>query len=143
MEEELEQEQQETNRVHRPYKVMEGDLINVRRKDIVGRNGQPYIFYFVNLSEKMKDEEKRYFPKEVYFKKGVTLLDNTKIKVLNFFEKVRPNNQDKYHPIWGIFITEFEVIEEPNYYEEQDNIESYQGLSESEESNIGLIDPSW
>ena len=34
----MEQEEQVEERVHRPYKVMEGDKIVVRRKDIIGKN---------------------------------------------------------------------------------------------------------
>ena len=36
----------------------------------------------------------------------------------------------RYYPVWGLFINEFEVVDEPNYYEMQNDIEDYQGANE-------------
>ena len=132
--------EEEKEMIHRPYKLMEGDSVYVRRNDIVSKNGKPYVFYSINLAQKNSEGKKDYFKKEVYFKTGVELNDKTKIKVLNMYERARENGKDKYHPIWGIFINEFEVIEEPNYFEEEDKIEGWQGLSDDDSE---IIDPNW
>ena len=125
----MEEEQtKKEERTHRPYKVMEGDLLFVKRRDGVGKSGVPYTFYYANLPEKEKDGSKTYYQKPLNFRNGVALTDGTKIRVLNMFEKVRSNPLDKYHPIWSLFITEFEIVDEPSYYEEQTDIENYQGL---------------
>lgn len=146
MEEELEQEAE--GREHRPYKIMEGDVVTVRRQDVVSRNGQPFTFYSVSLSQNVISKRegetfREYYKKDLYFKNGVDLVDNTKIKIIDMFEKGRPNPRDKYSTIWGIFVKEFEIVEEPNYYQEQDDIETYQTLAGKEESEMKLIDPSW
>ena len=56
--------------------------------------------------------------------------NDTRIKILNMFEKARPNQRDKYQPIWGLFINDFETIDTPNYIEQQDNLEDYQGIND-------------
>jgi hypothetical protein len=134
----MEQEEQVEERVHRPYKVMEGDKIVVRRKDIIGKNGEPYSFYSTNLQVKV-GEKKYAFKKELGFRKGVSLDDGTMIKVVEMFEKARFNPNDKYYPMWGLFINEFEICEEPNYFEEeQNNIDTYQGNNETDDV---IVDP--
>ncbi len=134
----MEEEQIEQERVHRPYRIMEGDKIIVRRRDIIGKNGEPYMFYSTNLQ--MKVGEKKYaFKKELNFRKDVSLDDGTMIKVVDMFERARFNPNDKYYPIWGLFINEFEICEEPNYLEQQQaNIDTYQGNNDDEDT---IVDP--
>ena len=130
MEEELEQEEQ---KIHRPYKIMEGDTVFIKRNDVVSKTGIPYTFYSINIPIKL-GEKKENFKKEIQFKPGVDLKDNTKIKILNMFEKVRINQHDRFNPIWGIYINDFEIIDEPNYYEMQNELEDYQSSDEINET---------
>lgn len=127
MEEGLQEGQEE--REFRPYKIMPNDCVYVRRNDVVSSDGVPYTFYYINIPVKKKGKAIQ-FKKEIQFKEEVSLLDNTKIRLINFSEKVRMDKQMKYYPVWGLFINEFEVIDEPNYYEMQNDIEDYQGANE-------------
>lgn len=137
MEEELEQEEQ---KVHRAYKIMEGDTVFIKRDDIVSKTGIPYTFYSINIPIKI-GEKKENYKKEIQFKQGVDLKDNTKIKILNMFEKVRINQRDRFTPVWGLFINDFEIVDEPNYYEMQNEFEDYQSSDELNED--GIVEVNW
>ena len=67
------------------------------------------------------------FKKELSFKAGVEIEDGTRIKVIDFFEDARLDKNNKYYPIWKLYILDFEVVQEASAYRtEQDEIESYQ-----------------
>lgn len=120
-------EEETTNEVSkRPYKIMLGDEIIVHRNDIiVGEN--EYTFYHTMLKKKDKEGKDIFLKKELSFKAGADIADGTKIKVLDFFEDARPNKNDKYNPIWRLFILDYEIIQEAGAYRtEQDEIASYQ-----------------
>ena len=130
----MEEETKEEKKEHRSYKIMEGDTIFVRRTDIVSGAGKPYTFYHTVIANKNGEGKKEYFRKVLNFKKNVVLEDNTRIKILGMFETVRHNPKDSKHPIWGLFISEFDVIDEPNYFQDkQSDIEEYQDLGIDEE----------
>lgn len=137
----VDEEEREKQTFHKPYKIMEGDTVCVKRTDIVSKVGRPYTFYSLNIQVKNKDGEKEQFKKEIQFKQGVDLKDNTKIKIISMFEKVRNDPHTKYYPVWGLFINDFEIIDEPNYYEMQDEIENYQNYGEVNED--GIVEANW
>lgn len=91
----------------RHYKVEAGDVVTVKRQDY----GQ-YTFYKVSLQQKMYDGTKKYFDKNIAFAKGVDIPDKTQIRIKDFFETIRENPKDAYNPIFGLFIKEYEVVEE-------------------------------
>lgn len=92
-----------------PYKVMIGDEIMVFRSEFNGK-----AFYKAQFTKTNWDKTKSKFYKELRFKKGVDLPNNTLIKVVDMFEDVRENKNDKYNPIWSLFITEFEYMDKPD-----------------------------
>lgn len=145
MEEDLyEDEEDREKKFHKPYKIMEGDTVIVRRNDIVSKTGVPYTFYSVNITSKNAKGEKEQYKKEIQFKSGISVQDNTKIKILSMFEKVRNDPHTRYYPVWGIFIEDFEIVDEPNYYEMQNEIENYQNVGANAEINDdGLVEVSW
>ena len=136
----VDEEEREKQNFHKPYKVMEGDSVFVRRTDVVSKSGVPYTFYSINIPVKV-GEKKEQFKKEIQFKQGVDLKDNTKIKIISMFEKVRNDPHTRYYPVWGLFISDFEIIDEPNYYEMQNEIEDYQSLGEANED--GIVEANW
>ncbi len=89
----------------RRYKVNVGDVFMIFRSDNSG-----YVNYKLSIKNKKYDGTEEYFYKEVRFKKDVIIENRTKIKIKDFFEIVRENKNDKYNPIWGIFITDFEIV---------------------------------
>lgn len=136
-------EEEEKQQNHRPYRVMEGDTVVIRRTDIVSKAGVPYIFYHINIPVKISGKTQQ-FKKEIQFKKEVSIQDNTKIKILGMFEKVRNDPHTKYYPVWGLFINDFEIVNEPNYYEMQNTIEDYQNIGANAEINEdGLVEVDW
>lgn len=138
------EEEQVEQKAHRPYRVMEGDAVFVRRTDIVSKTGVPYTFYYINIQIKNTKGEKEQFKKEIQFKQGVSVEDNTKIKILDMFEKVRNDPHTKYYPVWGLFINDFEILDEPNYYEMQNEVENYQNVGNNATINDdGLVEVDW
>lgn len=138
MEEEKEVEENEQSdlvkpyEITHPYKIMAGDIVTIRSKTIESK-GKQYTFYHVEVPAKTQNNTKIYYKKEVSFKKDVSLEDRTRIKINSLFEAARYNPIDKFNPIWKIVITDYEVIEEPNYYElQQKEIEDYQPSTEEE-----------
>jgi len=120
-------EEEEKKEVSRhPYKIMFGDEIIVHRNDIISGENQ-YTFYHTVIKKKMKNGKDLMFKKELSFKAGVELEDGTRIKVIDFFEDARLDKNNKYYPIWKLYILDFEVVQEASAYRtEQDEIESYQ-----------------
>lgn len=87
------------------YKIMPNDDVMVFKNEYGGN-----IFYKVRITKKNYDNTKSYFYKNVRFKKDVELEDRTIIKILDMFEDVRENKNDKYNAIWELFITDFEIL---------------------------------
>jgi len=138
------EEEQVEQKIHRPYRIMEGDAVFVRRNDVVSKTGVPYTFYYINIQIKNAKGEKEQFKKEIQFKQGVSVEDNTKIKILDMFEKVRNDPHTKYYPVWGLFINDFEILDEPNYYEMQNEVENYQNVGNNATINDdGLVEIDW
>ena len=101
-------------------------------------NGQ--VFYNILVKQKNFDgtESKYYIP--VTFKKGVSLDNETDIKIISGVENLRVNKkiQEKYRlycPIFSYIITDFEIIERQEQLENQ-ALEKYQEtLNENEMEN--------
>ena len=96
-----------------PYKIMEGDIITVHRKDWNG-----YTFYSANFNKKLANGKTITGSKTLKFRNEVDLDDKTKIRVLKMFEDFYLK---EYTTIWTVFILDFEVIKN-----EQQAIEDYQ-----------------
>lgn len=105
MEENLENEEfQEQNSIG--YKIIAGREYTVQRQDYNGKT-----FYSIALQKKDLDGTVVFGKKTVRFKKDVELQDKTKIKILKGFEDFY--QKDKYNTIFTLFITEFEITEQP------------------------------
>ena len=102
------------------------------RKDF---NGDTY--YNIMVSQKQYDntEIKYYIP--VNFKKGISVANETDIKILKAIENLRANKKiedkdKKYYPVFSYTITEFEIVENEKQKEAQ-AYEKYQNtLNENE-----------
>lgn len=115
-----------------PYKVNIGDVIKVSRTD-VEKEGKKYTFYKVFFKKDEFGKSKNIF-KMLKFKSDVSLKNDTKIRVLNFFEDVIKNSRDRYNPIWCLVITDFEIVEE-SMSETNKEIMNYQSdVKENKES---------
>lgn len=91
------------------YKIMTGQELYVFRNEYAGTT-----YYKVKLSKKNYDGTKSTCYKNIRFKKGVDIPNGTKIKVLGGFEDFYVPPQDKFHPVFSVFITDFVVTEESN-----------------------------
>lgn len=89
----------------KPYKLNMGDIITVYREDVEWKGKKLRFFKtYYNLGNE------KYF-KTLYFKKGIAdeLENNTKIRILDFFETAR--HIDKFRDEWNIMILDYEVVE--------------------------------
>lgn len=108
----------------RRYKINVGDVFMVFKSEKTR-----YPSYKFSIKNKNYDGTEEYFYKEIRFKKDVDIPNKTKIKVKDFFEIVRENPNDKYNPIWGLFITDFEIVAQDTnsafkeYREETNSVE--------------------
>lgn len=96
------------------------------RKDY---NGSTY--YNIQVTQKEYDgtESKYYIP--VAFKKGISVDNQTDIKIIKGIENLRKNKLDQYNPIFSYMITEFEIIEN----EEQKEQQAYQKYQDTLNEN--------
>ena len=91
--------------VKRPYKIMIGDKITVRRSEYNGNT-----FYKVEVIKKQYDKTEIRGEKLLKFRKDVDLYDGEEIIVLDFFEDFY--KKGKYDTFWTLFITEFSKVED-------------------------------
>lgn len=123
MEEELEEKEDKPRKY---YKIEVGDEILIHRNDVISGENQ-YTFYYTLIKKKLKNGKDLTFKKELSFKLGTDLEDGTIIKILDFYEDARLDKNNKYYPIWKLFVLDYEVVQEANAYRtEQDEIEGYQ-----------------
>ncbi len=102
---------------NKPYKIMKNDVVTVHRTDV-----GDYTFYEVQLQKKSPSGQVIYGAKQLRFKADVELLDNTKIRILDFFEDFYIKN--RYLTIWTIFVTDFEIIDKHQAIEEYNEMTS-------------------
>ena len=101
------------------------------RKDFNGKT-----FYNIMVSQKQYDdtELKYYIP--INFKKGISVANETDIKIIKAIENLRENKKveekdQKYYPVFSYTITDFEIIEN----EEQKENEAYKKYQEKLNEN--------
>lgn len=106
------EEKQETFIEDRHYKIKCGNEYFVRKKSI---NRGDYVInnYYIPCIKKMNNRNLTYY-KKVRFKSGVELKDNTKILIKSMFEDVQDNPNDKFNPIWHLFVMDFDIVQEPD-----------------------------
>lgn len=104
------------------------------RKDFNGDT-----FYNIMVSQKQYDdtELKYYIP--VNFKKGISVDNETDIKIIKAIENLRVNKKveekdRKYYPVFSYTITEFEIIENEEQKKEQAYQKYQEKLNENEQS---------
>lgn len=90
---------------HRPYKIMEGDVVSIIRQDAF-KDGQQYTFYKVALHNKVDDSQTYY--KSLTFPKDTDLKDGTRIKIINMAEYAR--HIDKFRDTFYLHINEYQVL---------------------------------
>lgn len=109
------------------------------RKDY---NGRTFYNILVTQKEFGDAESKYYIP--VTFKKGVSVDNETDIKIISGIENLRVNKnvEEKYRPYCPIFsymITDFEIIQRKEQQEEQ-AYQKYQETLNENESNTQKLD---
>lgn len=97
--------EEETEYVHRVYKVNEGDIISIIRQDVT-KGDKQYTFYKVALKNK-KDDTQTYY-KLLNFPKGTDLRDGSRIKINKMVEYCR--HLDRFNDTFYLFIEEFELL---------------------------------
>lgn len=105
----------------RAYKIEVGDVVTVIRNDF-----KDYTFYKVKFAKRQADGILVEGYKNIRFAKGVELENGTEIRVLDMFEDFY--NKDKYTTIWILFISDFEIVDASQAF---DNYAS--ALNEAEE----------
>lgn len=90
----------------RPYNIMIGDVVYVKRQDVDYKDRE-LTFYKIQITKGSGDEQEKFY-KPAKFRKGVSLENNAKIRLLDFFENCR--HLDKYHDEFGLMILEFELV---------------------------------
>lgn len=97
-----------------------GYKIEADRNYIVYRNeAGGYVFYKIQVQKKNYDGTKTKVYKNVAFKRGIDIPNATMIKIKKGFEDFRLNPNDKYNPIWSVFILDFEIVEQEEQVQNQ------------------------
>lgn len=68
-------------------------------------------YYKIKIQQKNYDGTADTFYQEIRFKKGVSVPNETDIKIKEAFENLRKNPKDEYNPIFYLVITDFEILE--------------------------------
>lgn len=68
-------------------------------------------YYKIKIQQKNYDESVDTFYQEVRFKKGVSIPNETDIKIKKAYENCRKNPKDEYNPIFYLLIVDFEQLE--------------------------------
>lgn len=93
-------------------------------------------YYKICFNQKMYDGTSQNFYKEVKFKRGTTLRNETDIIILQAYENYRENPKDPYNPISYLTITEFELLEKQIWDKKVAEEKFRENLFENEESLI-------
>lgn len=109
----------ENEKIKKSHKVNVGDTIKVKRTEINGR-----MFYSTSVTQKQFDGTKKFYNKRLNFKKGVSVPNNTKIKIINMLENLFDNPKDPYNPLSILMITDFEIVKN-NEQIEKEALEDY------------------
>lgn len=124
------------------HKIEAGRKYRIWRKDY---NGQ--TFYNIMVEQKQYDDTKKRYYIPVVFKKGVSVENQTDIKILSGIENLRENKlvEDKvksYYPIFSYTITDFEILERQEQIEAEAYDEFRENLNENEMVDIddGFLD---
>lgn len=89
-------------------------------------------FYRIQITQKMYDETVLKWYKQVTFKRGVSLDNETDIIINCAYENLRENKNDKYEPISYLLITDFDIVERQEQIEAQAYADFQQNLNEVE-----------
>lgn len=89
-------------------------------------------FYKIQVTQKNYDGTSDKFYKNVMFKKGVDLPNETDIIILEGYENLRKNPKDDYNPISTIMITKFEQLENQEQMVQDAYDEFRENLDENE-----------
>ena len=119
-------------RPRKHYKIELGDVITVFKQE-----AGTHTFYKTPISKKNYDGTTSYYNKRLWFKRGVDIPNNSKIKIIDFFEEIRENASDKYNPIFGLFILDYEIIDKSNV-SESINAYNMQISEQDKKSNIEI-----
>lgn len=68
-------------------------------------------YYKIKVQQKNYDGTADTYYQEIRFKKGVSVPNETDIKIKEAFENLRKNPKDEYNPIFYLVITDFEQLE--------------------------------
>lgn len=96
-------------------------------------------FYKIQVTQKNYDGTSDKFYKNVMFKKGVDLPNETDIIILEGYENLRKNPKDDYNPISTIMITKFELCENEEQAQ-QDAFDEYRENLEEVEITDDFLD---
>lgn len=88
------------------YKIMAGKRYRVYKLVFDDK-----VYYRIQIQQKNYDNTVSKFYKQVSFKRGIELENETDIIIHKAFENVRANPLDKYNPISTLMITDYEVVE--------------------------------
>lgn len=88
--------------------------INYNYKLEVRQNSNGKLFYKLNVPQKQADGQVIWFKIPVTFSAGTELRDGCKIKIKQAIENLYYTASDvkHYNPIYGLYIKQFEVVEE-------------------------------
>ena len=123
------------------YKIMAGKEYMVFRTENAGR-----VYYKIQVSKKNFDGTKEVGYKNIKFKRGIELEDRTIIIPKAGFEDFY--NKDKYTTIFTLFITEFDIVQNPvvdttnaiNNYNNQISQEEVDNFFNEESSEVSITD---
>lgn len=93
------------------------------------------VYYRIQISQKMYDGTTKKWYKQIVFKKGINLDNETDIIIHEAYENLRENKNDSYNPVSYLTITDFEIVERQEQIEENAYLDYQNKLSENENEN--------
>ena len=114
------------------YKIMAGRKYRVFKQTFDKNGSGDKVFYKIQMSQKMYDDTTKHWYKQVVFKKGVDLPNETDIIIHHAIENLRDNRLDKYNPVSYLMITDFEIVERQEQVEAQAYADYQNKLNENE-----------
>lgn len=121
-------------KTRKPYKVNIGDTIKIKRKEIDGK-----MYYSTSVNQKQFDGTKKYYNKRLNFRKGVSIPNDTRIKILDMFENMWDNPKDPYNPVSILMILDYEIIKNSEQIEEEALEEYREDIFGEEDLNSSLF----
>lgn len=120
------------------YKLMGGKKVRVFKSTFNDKN-----YYKIQVTQRNYDNTQDKFYKQVMFKKGVELQNETDILILEGYENLRKNPKDEYNPISIIMITKFEEVENEERMKQNAYDEFRTNLDENELGEEVFIDDNF